>query len=151
MVGGFHVDTATVAIGDAACVPLSWEGPEQAGGVWLHRGATGEMAVLITGEDAPAWVEVGVDEAGQVRGARIELVDDVAELTASGDGQWVRVGNVDLGRKVLACDPFSSLDRPHRRALPVPAGRYRVDAFHSDRDLLGIRLTQVVVRGRGGT
>jgi hypothetical protein len=74
--------------------------------------------------------------------ARLEFVNDVADLEAAGQGRWSPVGLLRCER-VVAADSKHADQPGYHVELPLPAGRYVGEVFTTDSDLLGIRVRLV--------
>jgi hypothetical protein len=129
-VGWIGLDAAACAIGDASAVAadqrLDLEAIRTHGQVVDLTTGPYPAVVLKTGADLDLPVEVACEASGKVEAVRMELVEDVAELS----GSWDEVGTLDLsGGLLLAADPFGL--GPHRRIdLHVKPGVWRVEVFH---------------------
>jgi hypothetical protein len=161
--GTVCIDGATIALGDPEAL-LSWR---DAGGarelsiehrVGLVRS---NLAYFITMDDLDCPVETCF-AGGVVVGIRVEIVNDIADLS----GAWMEVGEVFFNRPCCAVlDPTTGLTEPiiellrqpppedtdlvyetgvvSGAVLKVPVGRYCVEAYSAEGEVLGVRLRLV--------
>ena len=160
------IDSATIALGDPEAL-LSWKdcGGTRELSIEHPVGVVrSNLAYFITMDDLDCPVETCVSE-GEVVGIRVEIVNDIADLS----GAWMEVGEIFLDRPCcVVVDPTAGLTEPIIEqlrqpppdgtdlvyetgvvsgvVLKVPVGRYCVEAYSAEREVLGVRL-RLVSRG----
>lgn len=79
-------------------------------------------------------------EGPEIVAARMEFVDDVAELESSGEGAWVSHGRLRIGESGAV---GLALEGSFRLSIAVDlrSGWYRAESFAAKGDVLGLRLT----------
>jgi hypothetical protein len=165
--GWVVVDTATIALGDLDAY-LAWKTNPVMPDDYVFDG---KLAFFATMDDNDYPVETGLID-DDIVAVRVEIVSDVADLS----GSWHPVGDLVLDSpRCIVVDPRTAFIRhePNRPARPpvrdadlraqsavaagcelaLPAGRYRVEVFHTDdeHDELGVRLRRLPRSGEENT
>ena len=126
-----HCNAGTVAFVDAAVLddtenltPVTLAGRGRVDGLLIGSHA---VTALSTGEDNDYLCEVSRAVDGTLLAARLEFVDDVADV----EGEWRPIGEVEItSGRMLACDPYTLRSPWTYVVLDAAAGRYRLEAFH---------------------
>lgn len=85
---------------------------------WTADAAAAPGAVVNLEHVVPVIVLTERILQGNSGAVRIELVDEIADLASSGQGQWSELGTISLGSHVVACDPSAS-------SIPTTCGTWR--------------------------
>lgn len=137
--GTLSVDSGTCAFADPADLPDGFEMPSTDASVIDLRDQAINLVACSTKEDFDIPVELAADGSG----ARLEFVNDVAEL----DGIWRQVARLDIrSGSCLACDPYLLKEAFYRVEFPLSNGSYVVEVFEfradgeEFADILGFRI-----------
>ena len=132
-------DCAVAAIGDPEAVDAPADRDRDRRG-WIQLMAESGLGMVCGFAETDGLpVEIGI-AGSSVIAARLEFVDDVADLEAAGEGAWEDLRLIRCDR-VVATD-LKSPNRPACRVeLPLAAGVYRAVVFRtSTGDAVGIML-----------
>ncbi len=140
----FFNEVIAAGIGDSRVVPddpsdFPWWPDDK--DVVRRAGGIGMVVCSVGADGVP--IELGT-RAGKVVAARVEVVDDVAELERNGGGRWLTLGTIRVG---VGRGLFLDLSRRgylngRRASLPLPGGQYLAQWFDAG-ECLGIRAVHV--------
>jgi hypothetical protein len=140
--GWIEIESATCALGDADVVDSEFAvDPNTPASSSVGQIQSAPIVLCGTRADVALPVEVARGPHSEVLAVRLEFVTDLSEI----DGDWKVVGEIPLGGRCVALDPFATGSDQCRFEFTVKPGTWVAQYFATIDDVLGIRVVHAQV------